>query len=78
MSRERLRAAARERWGDVWTLVTREWADGDAQTVAYTSRGRGEDGETIVREQLLLDDDGDIVRERVVLRPQRILERERL
>lgn len=74
-ARETLIEAARERWGEAWVLETREWADGDKQHVVKHSRGVVDDGRR-ERDQLMLDDDGKIVVERVVVRPEEVESRD--
>lgn len=72
---ERLREAARELWGDQWTLRTLEYADGSEDLVAYRSRGIVKEG-VVERERLLFDADDCIVRDRVRLRKREQLESE--
>lgn len=66
---DRLKEAARELWGDTWTLRTLEFADGSTDHVVYRSRGlvEGSDGKLLERDRLVLDDTDEIVhtRERV-------------
>lgn len=63
---DRLRQAAYQRWGDGWTLETREYADGTRDHIVYHSRGRVDvDGESVLeRDRLLFDDEGNIVHDR--------------
>lgn len=60
---ERLKAEARERWGDAWTVKTRHFADGDTQAFAVHSRGRTGDG-LLERDRLFVSDEGDVAVER--------------
>lgn len=68
---DRLRAEARERWGDRWTIKTTEWADGTTRHRAIRSRGRVEvDGESLIeQDELKFTTDGELVVERVRVEP---------
>jgi hypothetical protein len=66
-----VREAARERWGDAWTLVRKEWADGDSQVRAIHSLGRTADGDRLKREELTVGDTGEVVVETVLLQRER-------
>lgn len=78
-ARERLREAARERWGENWTIRVTEYADGSTDIMAFSSNGVVEvDGERVIeRERLLFDADGEIVHDRVRLTKQRVVETDR-
>lgn len=73
---DRLREAARELWGDAWTLHTREYADGATDRMVYHSRGLTEvNGDPVIeRDRLLFDDKDTIVHDRVRVRKQEQLE----
>ena len=62
---ERLKAAARERWGERWTVRELHFADGDTHACAYQSQGLDDDGNQILLRMSFVDD-GSIVVSRVV------------
>lgn len=65
---ERLRAVARDLWGDSWVLKIEEWADGSRDLRVVHSRGVVETdvGPATERDRLLFDDAGRIVHDRTV------------
>lgn len=63
---DRLREAARERWGDGWTIEVRHFADGTTRMHAYSNQGQTADGNT-VRERLMPGSDGELHHEKVVV-----------
>ena len=67
MNFDKLREEARQRWGERWTLETREWADGSRRARAIHSRGRTEDGDRLKRDELTITEEGEVVVERVEL-----------
>lgn len=69
----RLEAAARERWDDAWTIQTLRFANGDAQSFAFRSLGRTEEG-YVERERLFPGTDGEIYYDRVLLNPEKVAE----
>ena len=62
----RLKEAARERWGERWTVEVRYFADGDFSANAVRSRGQTEEGH-LKQDVMFITDDGEIVGERIVL-----------
>lgn len=68
----RLEAAARERWGEGWTLDVTLWSDGSIEAVALRSLGevrRDEPEQYVKRERLRVTDEG-IERDLVVVRDE--------
>lgn len=62
---EQLREAARDRWGDAWTIRQLHFADGSTSAHAFRSRGRTEDGH-LEKERLFVGEDGRVYADRVV------------
>lgn len=62
---ERLREAARDRWGDSWTIRQLHFADGSTSEHAFRSRGRTEDGH-LEKERLFVGEDGQVFADRIV------------
>lgn len=62
---DQLEAAARERWGERWTIEVRHFADGSTSAHAFRSRGRTDAGH-LEKERLFIGDDGEIRADRVV------------
>ena len=54
---ERLKAEARDRWGERWTVRVNYCADGDASAHAFRSRGRTSGG-LLKEDRLFLTDEG--------------------
>jgi predicted phage gp36 major capsid-like protein len=63
---ERLKQEATDRWGERWTVEIRQYADGDYQALAFSSRGQDEDG-YLVRDRLFMDKSGDTAVERATV-----------
>ncbi|WP_395166378.1 hypothetical protein [Natrinema pallidum] len=63
---ERLEAAARDRWGDEWTIRAKHFSDGTTQAHAFRSRGVADDddrdGKTLVEERLYASADRTVYR----------------
>jgi len=80
MSRtERIREAARERWGDRWRIERSEYADGTVVPKAIRYMGRtGDDDGICVREEILFDADDKLAFYRREFRPENSLNRERV
>lgn len=74
---QKLKTAAKERWGDAWTVEVKHWADGTHQCYAYHMNGRTPEGHR-EKEQLLFDAEGEIHHERLVQTPEELIEREEL
>lgn len=80
---DRLEAAARERWGDAWTIRTLRRADGSTESYAFRSRGtvpatehEFDESAVVLRERLWVDGDATRVeRVRVRKRDVRVLDR---
>lgn len=68
--RKRLKEEAEKRWGDDWALRVVEWADGTHRMWAYHMRGRVEDGDRVERDELKFTDDGELIHERVRIKPE--------
>jgi hypothetical protein len=68
---ERLKEEASERWGKRWTIEIRQYADGDYQALAFSSRGQDEDG-YLIRDWLFMDESGDTAVERVTIERREI------
>lgn len=75
---ERLKAAARDRWGDEWAVKVTHWADGTHQYVAYHMEGRRTPEGCLTKHQLLFGADGEIHHERLLVEPERLVERDEI
>lgn len=75
---ERLREAARERWGDQWTIEQRIWSDGDSRAYAFRSHGRVTDDGPIRRERMMIAPDDEVIVEEVLVEPATIESRGRI
>lgn len=75
---DRLKAAARDRWGDRWTIRVQHFATGNTKAIAFHSRGTVDrddvDGKVLDVERLQLDDDGRLGYDRVHVSPQQIID----
>lgn len=72
----RLEAAAREHWGEGWTLDVTLWSDGSIEAVAMRSLGevrRDESEQFVKRERLRVTDEG-IERDLVVVRDEAVVD----
>ena len=68
---ERLKEEATERWGERWTVEIRQYADGDYQALAFSSRDRDEDG-YLVKDRLFMNENGDTAVERATVERREI------
>lgn len=77
---KRLKNAARERWGDAWTIHTLRFADGSTKSTAYHSRSlvgdprEGRDETILERDRLVIADDGRLVYEREHVQKERSID----
>lgn len=71
---KKLKTAARERWGDKWTVEVKHWADGTHQFYAYHRAGRTPSGH-LREERLMFDGSGTIHHERLLVKKEQVLER---
>lgn len=70
---EALEAAARERWGEAWTIDQRHWADGTTSTHAFHLEPT-EDPDVVVRDRLFVGADGDVYHDRKRVRREETLD----
>lgn len=75
---EQLKAEAKDRWGEKWTIETTQWADGDSRSRALSSFGRQREGGPIRREQMMIAPDEEVTVERLLVYPEEVVERERI
>lgn len=74
---DRLKAAARERWGDEWIVEQQHFANGNSKEIAVHTNGPVErddvDGEVRELERLQIDD-GEIGYDKIHIRPETVVE----
>ena len=77
--RERLQRVATATWGEQWTLHTRTFTDGTVTHMVYHNHGRVDhpnapEGSALRRDRLLVDDQDNIVHDRLVVTTETHLE----
>jgi len=73
--RELLEEAARELWGDHWSITERHFADGTTDTYAMHSKGRTDNG-NLEQLRLRVDDEGRVGMTRTIFDPRETVEEE--
>lgn len=74
VARERLEAAARDRWGDGWTIQQLHFADGSSQSFAYRISGQREKSNRVEKDRLFIGADGGVYHDRVVVDQEQVVE----
>lgn len=70
-----LEDAARERWGEHWTIRIQQFSDGSIRTFAFHSKGRTDEGQ-LEHERLLPAGDDEFVHVRRVFEPEQQIDEE--
>lgn len=70
-----LEAAARDRWGDHWTIRILQFSEGSIHAFAFHSNGRTDEG-NLEHERLMPANDDEFVLVRYVFKPEQEIEEE--
>lgn len=70
---ETLKAAARDRWGEKWTIRQDHYADGTSRAYAFRVRGSTEEGYGI-QGRLFVGADGQVYHDRVTLDYEQVVD----
>lgn len=71
---DRLEQAARERWGETWSISATHFADGTTQAYAFRSYGRVDGSADLIERERLWVDDERAVLQRVYVRDKEVVE----